>query len=318
MRGKRHLRFVEFTIAVWILWNPLDAKANVALQNTATNVQPAASSMWLPWLGLTTAVLGLAAAFMLFRNERWKKRLIDAESRNSMLTQRVDQLVRFCRTVYSTSYVDIDFIFLGPRGHGKTSIVTALTRQWKSIQDIRPTPIDFTQTSWELPHFREEAFDDEDLGVTRTRRVRQRIVVYDYAGEDQSIAAAMDRITSATRSVVLFVMSAEPSPPTQSSSYFNLNTVKKMRKALAQASSDTCTAFILLSKHDLSTFPSIVDPTEIPEALLESHSHALENIKTIFGTVPIYLVSAETGYGITYCVRDLLRHVFSVTGEIPE
>lgn len=275
-------------------------------------------STWTTLLALTAAALGVVSALMILRNERWKKKYVAAEEKSTALSKRLDVLTKFAETVYTNAYVDTSFIFLGPRDHGKSSIVTAMTKQWLSIEDIRPTPVDFLKTYWELPAYKKEPLFDEELGITRVKHRHNRIVIYDYAGEDQSINSALDLVKSSERSVIFFVLSAEGTPRTESSAYFNLNTVRKMRRSLKDSSSENCSAYILYSKEDLSSFSDKQDPSNIPQDLINKHLHAVENITAIFGDVPCFLVSGETGYGISYCLRVILNEVFSMSGGAPE
>jgi hypothetical protein len=270
------------------------------------------ASLWTPLLGVLSAALAFITAVMLYKNERWKKKYVESEDVISKLTSRVKLLEDFASTCYSTTYIDTDLLFLGPRGHGKTSVVTAMTKQWKPIHDIRPTPVDFLASAWELPIYEDKEFLDGEIGLTRTNRIRDRIVVYDYAGEDQTIPKALEQLASSAKSIVMFVLSAEPHPPTQSSAYFNVNTLRRMRKSLAEDTIGSCTAFILFSKQDLTSYSSTADPSEIAPELLAAHAEAVENIRVIFGEVPKYMVSSETGYGISYCLRDLLSGILSV------
>lgn len=275
----------------------------VSLLAQATAAQ---SSSTIDWIEAVAGLLALITAVILFRNEQMKRRLRDAES-------LIDSFRSFASHTLVMNYSDTDLIFLGPRFHGKTSIVTAMTKQWQQVLDTRPTLTDFSLTIWETSAFVDQKCTHEVLGIPIIKRNQARIMVYDYAGEDQSIGPAMDRLSKSARSIVVFVMSAEDEFKSSTSSYFNTNTLRRMRKAVTELRSSDCSAFILFSKHDLMQAPP-ADPTDVPTTLLDRHSLAIENIAANFGDVDRFIVSAETGFGVSTALRSMLAHVVDNTG----
>jgi hypothetical protein len=227
----------------------------------------------------------------------------------------LDSLKKFVSTVYFECYVESDLVVLGPRSHGKTSIVTAITKQWMTVLDTRPTPIDFVMNQWDCPEYEDKAFFHEDFGVNMTRRTRARLNVFDYAGEDRAIGSALETISQSGRCLVAFVLSAEPAPLVSSRSYFNAATLLRVKKAIIRAENTPLAALVLFSKQDTMDGPMDSDPGAIPAALLQRHGDELDTIDSIFGETQKFLVSAETGFGLAQAMRAILDHVVDAGGK---
>lgn len=262
---------------------------------------------WTATLGFAAATFGLIAAVMTARTEKLKGKL-------ALMSRDVEALRKFAADVFSITYAPSDMFVLGPRAHGKTSLVTAVTQQWQSIRGMPPTPTHFQHFCWESPTYAESMFTDTDIGQQRPLRTYACLNIYDYAGEDQSISVALNAIAKSDRFLIVFVMSCEETPLVQSATYFNLTTLKAMRKALADAQSHPLTAMVLFTKQDASEFGAHADPTDIPATLEGRHQRALENIETIFGETAKFMVSAETGFGLSLAFRHALGHVVNEQG----
>src|ERR1700742_367659 len=96
--------------------------------------------------GAAAAVFGVFGTIMVLRGEGYKTKIKE-------IGKQLDSLKKFASTVYFEYYVESDMVVLGPRSHGKTSIVTAITKQWMTVLDTRPTPIDFVMSRWDCPEY---------------------------------------------------------------------------------------------------------------------------------------------------------------------
>lgn len=258
-------------------------------------------------LGTAAGIFAIIAAGVALRGEKYKTRLTEANN-------KLESLRKFASTVYFEHYVESDMVVLGPRSHGKTSIVTAITKQWMTVLDTRPTPIDFVLSAWDCPEFEDASFHHEEFGVNMTRRTRARLNVYDYAGEDRAIGSALERIGQSGRCLVAFVVSAEPAPMIPSKAYFNVATLRRIRSSITHGHNTPMAALVLFSKQDTMADHLPTDPTAIPDTLLARHGDELEAIDAIFGETHKFLVSAETGFGLALAMRAILEHVVDVEG----
>lgn len=277
---------------------------------SAATLSPNISSISFDWtsiLGFISAGLAAIAAILSVRNEALKAKL-------SKLTIEVDSLRKFASSTYSTSFVATDLFVLGPRAHGKTSIVTSLTRQWLSIEGMPPTPLEFQHFVWRSPNYTETSIEDSDLNLKRFLKTHAELNIYDYAGEEHVISAALSKLSKSEKFMVIFVMSCEDNPAFQSDSYFNISTLNAMRKAISQSKRKACAVVTLFSKQDASSYSSHIDPCVIPSEIIDKNMNALINIETIFGDTTKFVVSSQTGFGLSHAFRFLLGNVVDKDG----
>lgn len=255
-------------------------------------------------LSIATALITLVAAGIVLNAERIKSKNIE---------EKLNKLKKFANGSIMTRHVNSDLIMLGPRDHGKTSVVSGLTKQWMQVKDMRPTLAKFDRGRWESPNFRDEAAYDRDLEIDTVHRTRAVLTVFDYAGEDAVLGNAIKSIAESPQCVVAFVLSSEQQPK-EYRSYFSVDNLKRIRRAIAQSNNLPLGAVILFTKQDMSgSFPSA--PSEIPQVIHHRYQDIVQLIDDVFGNTSKLMVSAETGFGMAEAMRSILSHVVDAEGR---
>lgn len=242
-----------------------------------------------------------------------KQRKIDEmQNKQEKMQNKINIMKNFLGDVHTIYYEETDVIVLGPRFQGKSSVITALTKQWKSIQNIRSTPF-FDIFTWESSEYISKVRRNSDFDIDMEDRIKARLNIYDYGGEDDFIIDALNKISHSNRYIIIFVLSsvAEATP---SSKYFNLTAVQKIRNHLVNSKSTCLSAFLIFNKHDLLDRPSH-NPMSFSRQLVSHHQSAIDNIEAIYGKTKDILVSAENGFGIGNFTRELLALVVDSNGK---
>lgn len=260
--------------------------------------------------GLLAIATALASFFFFIKRNKYeelKKEFDDLKKEKESLDSRISKFRTFCAGVSIVEHRFTDVFFIGPRNHGKSALVRTLTEQWNDIHTLIPTPTDFDLLTWISPKFRKKKFFNSDLETNMTSKVQAAVNIYDYAGEERSFVKALEKISQSERYVVVFTISSEPSQSNDASIYFSVTNLIKIKKAIASANGNAISALIVFTKHDLTDFSTIRDPTEVPNQIIASHRLIVDSINSVFGTCDSLLVSAETGFGTNYLSRRLLR-----------
>jgi len=242
-------------------------------------------------LGAFSALATLIAALLLVRTES--------------LRARLKKLQELCDGITFTKFEDTSVFILGPRTAGKTSVVTAWIHIWKEVMKVSATPVDFVEHRYQFAGASYEAVFDNSVGINIGKRTHARAIIYDYAGEDAALPSALEKISQAKQYVIIFVLTCEPEKERLNAEYFNTNFLKRMQNALGKAEQPTLASFVLFNKHDLLSNEVRLDDDS---ALVHSKTRnevALGNIRAVFGQPKTFLVSAETGFGISPFLRAL-------------
>lgn len=192
-----------------------------------------------PLSGLITliaAILVFVTAILEYNRHTLNKNI-------SEMQKKIESMKLFISNVYYDLFEDTDIIFLGPRFQGKSSLVTTIARQWKSIQGMRATT-SFEIFTWESPEFISQKNLNSDFSVDMENRTRARLNIYDYAGDDDMIFTALEQMSNSKKYIIVFVLSsiAESTP---SSKYFNMTTVKKIKQYLSNSTSECLAPYIV-------------------------------------------------------------------------
>ncbi|GAB5448983.1 GTPase domain-containing protein [Gymnodinialimonas sp.] len=279
-------------------------------------------------LTLTTIASTLAAYFLWQRQSTiedqtsrinsLERALEIKDSELKALSVKAQSLENFSSSVYTTTKEYHNLVVIGPRGSGKSSIVSLWCKIEQIISSISPTP-NFETHEYKVGDTREESFFDENISVKRLKRFEKWIRIYDYAGEDGKVLAAAQRLASTKGSSVIFVFNADLSDRSSNTRYYSRIFAERLNDAFTSSgtrASSVEQVCIVFNKIDLAQDYEKGNFSSILHDLKNEYSTNLDVIESIFApNLKYFTVSAETNVNILNLLQGVVNGVETFGAE---
>ena len=267
----------------------------------------------LTLISIVATIVSIVVGILLWR----KSELLDEQSRTILSLRReannskehISTLEKFCATVSTVEEKRYHVILIGPRNSGKSSITSLWCKVDKLITTISPTPT-FDTYDYDGLNSKKEDFFDTEIKVKRIKKVQKIIRFFDYAGEDEQIPNAIERIASSPDCTIIMVFNSDPGYENDNRRYFSRSLVEKINSKFNESgfkASNVKVVYVVFNKIDLfaksgSTYNDNLE--KIKQKFIDN----ISNIETIFGVDVRYIVtSASTNHNIINLLQNVVR-----------